>query len=266
MEVVRGNLMLPRWGSCHDTPCEKYEWLTVDVKKQDLGWEKRIDYRFSVWGTSQNGSSNLLARSTYDILLRYVHLCVTRQCRGGCQWRQEKGLVCLIWPLLQMSSLPAVYSFHLVHIMQKHFQTNPDFRGQATKSLASSDLVCRRVVNWWLVLCCCRHQQRRSERQSSPPRHPSSSGTGIWGILAHSQVMGSSCKPAAWMCCAKPSSGQQDWNDFLESDVDLLLSWSCYDCSTTPCVLWLNGNYPFCFKAEVTVITARDPFWPQTMQ
>lgn len=162
----------------------------MDVKKQDLGWEKRIDYRFSVWGTSQNGSSNLLARSTYDILLRYVHLCLTRQCRGGCQWRQDKGLVCLIWPLLQMSSLPAVYSFHLVHIIQKHFQTNPDFRGQATKSLASSDLVCRRVVNWWLVLCCCHHQHRHSERQSSPPRHPSSSGTGIWGILAHSQVMG----------------------------------------------------------------------------
>lgn len=71
MEVVRGHLvMVSRWGSCHDTQCEKREWLTVDAKKQDLGWEKRIDFRFSVWGTSQNGSGNLLARSTYDFLLR----------------------------------------------------------------------------------------------------------------------------------------------------------------------------------------------------
>lgn len=172
-----------------------------------------------------------------------IHLCLTRQHRDGCQWRQEKGLICFIWPLLQMSSLSAFYSFYLVHRIQKHPQTTPDFRGQATKSLASSDLVCSRFVNRWPVLCCCRCQQRHSERQSSPPRCPLSSGTGIWGILAHSQVMGSSCKPAAWMCCAKPSSVQQDWNDFLESDVDLLLPWSCCDCSRTPCVLWPNGSY-----------------------
>lgn len=173
-----------------------------------------------------------------------VHLCLTRQRRDGCQWRQEKGLVCLIWPLLQASSLSAIYSFHLVHIIQKHLQTNPDFRGQATKSLASSDLVCSRAVNRWPVLCCCHRQQRRSGRQSPPPRYPPSSGTGIWGILAYSQVTGSSCKPAACMRCAKPNSGQQNWNDSLESDVDLLLPWSCCDCSKTPCVLWSNGNYP----------------------
>lgn len=127
-----------------------------------------------------------------------IHLCLTRQHRDGCQWRHEKGLVCLIWPLLQMSSLSAVYSFHLVHIIQKHLQTNPVFRGQATKSLASNDPVCSRVVNWWLVLFCCHHQQRHSEKQSSPPRYPLSSGTGIWGILAHSQVMGSSCAVQSW--------------------------------------------------------------------
>lgn len=123
-----------------------------------------------------------------------VHLCLTHQHRGGCQWRQEKGPVGLIWPLLQMSSLSEVYSCHLVHIIQKHLQTVPDFRGQATKSLASSDPVCSRVVNRRPVLYCCHRQQGCSERQSSPPRCPLSSGTGIWEIWALSQAMGSSYK------------------------------------------------------------------------
>lgn len=41
--------------------------------------------------------------------------------------------------LLQMSSLLVVYIFHLLCIVQKHLQINPEFRGQAMKSRASSD-------------------------------------------------------------------------------------------------------------------------------
>jgi len=40
--------------------------------------------------------------------------------------------------LLQISSLSVVYHFHLLCIIQKYVQVNPEFRGQATKSCASS--------------------------------------------------------------------------------------------------------------------------------
>lgn len=190
-----------------------------------------------------------------------VHLCLTHQRKGGCQWRQEKGLVGLIWPLLQMSSLSEVYSFSLVHIIQKHLQTIPDFRGQATKSLASSDPECSRVVNWRPVLCCCHCQQGCSERQSSPPRCPLSSGTGIWEIWAHSQAMGSSykqlpvcavvlCKAELWAAVLKRFLGKQCR---LATSLELL--WLQYN---TMCAL-VKWQLPSS-KAEVMAINARDPF------
>lgn len=157
--------------------------------------------------------------------------------------------------LLQMSSHSVVYNFHLLHIIQKYLQQNPKFRGQAMKSRASSDPARGRAGNRQPVLCCCRHQQRHSERWRSPPRSPLSSGTSIREISTHSQPTGSSCKPATWTGCAKPSSGQQDWNDFLKSDADSLLRWSCYDCSTPPPrVLWANGNYPVSKQRSLSLL------------
>lgn len=59
---------------------------------------------------------------------------------------KKKRPVYLIWPLLSLFLV--VYSFHLLHVIQKHLQVNLKFRGQATELCASSGLVHGRVGNW----------------------------------------------------------------------------------------------------------------------
>lgn len=116
--------------------------------------------------------------------------------------------------LLQMSSHLVVYSFHLLCIVQKHLQINPEFRGQAMKSCASSDPALSRAENQQrspAASQACSGQSsaaacKSAARGAGLLQISPSAGTGIRGILTRSQPMGSPYKPAAWKGCAMPSS------------------------------------------------------------
>lgn len=196
---------------------------------------------------------------------RNVHLCLTRRRRDGCQWRQKKGLLCLIWPLLQMSSLSAVYSFHLVHIIQKHLQTNPDFRGQATKSLFSRDLVCSRAVN-------------RSSAAAIASKGTVRDRVLLPGMLwAQGQAFeGFWHTPRWWGLHANQLSACAVWSWTLGSRTETV-SWKAMRTCYFPGAAMTAVQQHVCsdhalkwqlpsLKAEVMVINARDPFWPQTTQ
>lgn len=140
-------------------------------KNQDLGWEKGIDIRFSVWGISQNDSGNLLARSTHDFLLREEKFVSVQHANVGMcvSGDKKKHRFASSRLLSQTSSLSVVYHFHLLHIIHKYLQINPKFRGQATKSHTSSDPSHDRAKKRWLVLCDCHHQQRPSRDRGHLP-------------------------------------------------------------------------------------------------